>query len=352
MAKSNGFFSLRRGSTKSLTFSVLNGRQITKDRVSQVRNPRTQRQQYQRAIMATVMAAYSRMKEIEDHAFEGASGKAANQQRFLSANARRLRALLASSLEDKTVSMVALAPKYPTVLPNSYVISEGSLPSQTFFSFAPAAGQSPAYLNINLSAITSFVGGAGSVSLVEVANALGIKPGMQITFCYISFAGGGALYPGTGEVGSMYGNFEYNYARLVFKKTFTDEEITFAQGDEPRDKAIQVVTSIMGDLVDEDNTTNKVYRTVIDAENISANGQNWGYDAEVLLPDFDGSLNFAFGIITSQVDTNLRDNAIMVANLDAKLNSIGLHPNFILDAWQNIGYTVGDSDKYLEGGDD
>ena len=123
MAKSNGFFSLRRGSTKSLTFSVLNGRQITKDRVSRVHNPRTQRQQYQRAIMATVKAAYSRMKPIEDHAFEGASGKAANQQRFMAANARRLRSLLASSLDTDSVLMASVAPKYPTVLPNSYVIS-------------------------------------------------------------------------------------------------------------------------------------------------------------------------------------------------------------------------------------
>ena len=33
MAKSSGYFGLRRGSTKSHTFSVLNGKQITKDRV-------------------------------------------------------------------------------------------------------------------------------------------------------------------------------------------------------------------------------------------------------------------------------------------------------------------------------
>lgn len=33
MAKSSTYFGLRRGSTKSLTFSVADGKQITKDRV-------------------------------------------------------------------------------------------------------------------------------------------------------------------------------------------------------------------------------------------------------------------------------------------------------------------------------
>ena len=41
MAQSKGFFGRRKGSTKSLTFSVLDGKQITKDRVYDVKNPRT-----------------------------------------------------------------------------------------------------------------------------------------------------------------------------------------------------------------------------------------------------------------------------------------------------------------------
>ena len=44
MAISKSFFGLRRKSTKSLTFSVLNGKQITKDRVSAVKNPKSEAQ--------------------------------------------------------------------------------------------------------------------------------------------------------------------------------------------------------------------------------------------------------------------------------------------------------------------
>lgn len=54
MAKSKGFFALRKGSTKSLTYSVLDGMQITKDRVYDVKNPRTESQMRQRMLMTTV----------------------------------------------------------------------------------------------------------------------------------------------------------------------------------------------------------------------------------------------------------------------------------------------------------
>ena len=47
MAQSKGFFGLRKGSTKSLTFSTLDGKQITKDRVYDVKNPRTENQMRQ-----------------------------------------------------------------------------------------------------------------------------------------------------------------------------------------------------------------------------------------------------------------------------------------------------------------
>lgn len=61
MAISKSFFGLRRKSTKSLTFSVLNGKQITKDRVSAVKNPKSEAQAMQRmrfALLSVNLAAY------------------------------------------------------------------------------------------------------------------------------------------------------------------------------------------------------------------------------------------------------------------------------------------------------
>ena len=42
MATSKGFFGHRRGSTKSFTFSVLNGKQVTREKAEKVKNPRIQ----------------------------------------------------------------------------------------------------------------------------------------------------------------------------------------------------------------------------------------------------------------------------------------------------------------------
>lgn len=71
MAKSKSFFGLRTGSTKSLTFQVLRGEQITKDRVYRVSNPRSEAQMAQRALIPIVAAARGQLKGLIDHSFEG-----------------------------------------------------------------------------------------------------------------------------------------------------------------------------------------------------------------------------------------------------------------------------------------
>ena len=71
MAKSKSFFGLRTGSTKSLTFQVYRGQQITKDRVFKVSNPRTDSQMVQRALIPIVAASRAALKGLVDHSFEG-----------------------------------------------------------------------------------------------------------------------------------------------------------------------------------------------------------------------------------------------------------------------------------------
>lgn len=71
MAKSKSFFGLRTGSTKSLTFSVYRGQQITKDRVTRVANPRTTLQMEQRSKLPIAAAARSALKGLVDHSWEG-----------------------------------------------------------------------------------------------------------------------------------------------------------------------------------------------------------------------------------------------------------------------------------------
>lgn len=128
MAKSKSFFGLRRGSTKSLTFQVLDGQQITKDRVTEVRNPRTEKQQIQRVIMLTALNAYSKMMTICDHSFEGVSYGGKTQQAFMSENLRAVRNRIASS-HMQYGNQKAFVPVGQSFLaPNYYVMSKGSLP--------------------------------------------------------------------------------------------------------------------------------------------------------------------------------------------------------------------------------
>ena len=90
MAQSKSFFGLRKGSTKSLTFQVLNGKQITKDRVYNVKNPQTLAQMQQRALMATAVSAYSNLKAICDHSFEGIEVGSKTMSEFIKLNLAKL----------------------------------------------------------------------------------------------------------------------------------------------------------------------------------------------------------------------------------------------------------------------
>ena len=88
MARSKSFFGLRTGSTKSLTFQVYRGQQITKDRVYRVSNPRTYAQMKQRAIIPIVSAARSALKGLIDHSFEGVAYGEASLKEFSKQNLR------------------------------------------------------------------------------------------------------------------------------------------------------------------------------------------------------------------------------------------------------------------------
>lgn len=88
MAKSKSFFGLRTGSTKSLTFQVYRGQQVTKDRVYRVSNPRSEAQMTQRALIPIVAAARSALKGLVDHSFEGVAYGEASLKEFSKQNLR------------------------------------------------------------------------------------------------------------------------------------------------------------------------------------------------------------------------------------------------------------------------
>ena len=88
MAKSKSFFGLRTGSTKSLTFQVYRGQQLTKDRVYRVSTPRPEAQMKQRAIIPIVAASRAALKGLVDHSFEGVNYGNDSLKKFSEINLR------------------------------------------------------------------------------------------------------------------------------------------------------------------------------------------------------------------------------------------------------------------------
>lgn len=117
MAHSKSFFGLRSGSTKSLTFQVYRGQQITKDRVFRVANPRTNAQMTQRSLIPIVAAARSALKGLVDHSFEGVAYGEASLKEFSKQNLRA-GALSVTSYSPNGVSNAGFA---------DLIVSNGSI---------------------------------------------------------------------------------------------------------------------------------------------------------------------------------------------------------------------------------
>lgn len=127
MAQSKGFFGLRKGSTKNFTFSTLDGKQITKDRVFDVKNPRTESQMRQRMLMTTVGAAYKMLKSIADHSFEGYTSGMQCMRQFNSRNLNRFKQAAAAK-----GSVAFNEYKDGDINPLPFILASGSLPGFVF----------------------------------------------------------------------------------------------------------------------------------------------------------------------------------------------------------------------------
>lgn len=174
MAKSKSFFGLRKGSTKSHTYSTLDGQQITKDRVYDVKNPRTEGQMKQRMLMTTVGAAYKFMKSIADHSFEGKASGMACMREFNSRNLNRFKKAAGAN-----GSVAFNEYKDGDINPLPFILSAGSLPGFDF------------KLNDASQLEISFTSEDADLTTAEgIYAAMGIKKNDLITFCSVIGEGG------------------------------------------------------------------------------------------------------------------------------------------------------------------
>lgn len=196
MAKSKGFFGLRKGSTKSLTYSVLDGMQITKDRVYDVKNPRTESQMRQRMLMTTVGAAYKMLKSIADHSFEGYSSGMQCMRQFNSRNLNRFKQAAAAK-----GSVAFNEYKDGDINPLPFILASGSLPGFTFKFDAES----------NLE-IVGEKENADFATAEGIYAALGVQRNDLITFCTV-----------IGEGGSTNGVYTYKAERFNIVRLYCDK---------------------------------------------------------------------------------------------------------------------------------
>lgn len=168
MAQSKGFFGIRTGSTKNFTFSELNGKQITKERVYRVKNPRTMAQMRQRMLMTTIGAAYSYLKVIADHSFEGKTVGQQCMAEFMRLNLNKFRD--ASKNDKATYALNSYKDKL--INPMRYILSKGSLPEMPFV-----------VNTLNQIELSYNVGDIKTAK--DVYDAMGIQEGDLVTFVWV-----------------------------------------------------------------------------------------------------------------------------------------------------------------------
>lgn len=195
MATINGIFSTKlRGKVGDVVYRVNGQTNTVSQKPSSVSNPKSEAQQLQRMYMATAAIAYSQMKAICDHSFEGFSGKQGNQAEFLRRNVRFLAG------QNSAFNLKG----NPYMVPNYLQISKGSLKSMALEGIGPISseiGKDPTtnkdflfsgavfkssilnkLITKGASANTIPVNGFVGPTVKEFCDAFGIKYGSQITF--------------------------------------------------------------------------------------------------------------------------------------------------------------------------
>ena len=164
------------------------GKRLARIRQNEVKNPKTEGQTIQRMILSTAARAYSRMKGIVDHSFQGVQYGGMSQSYFLKRACEDIRNWVAQTISIKGEYPAALRNplqyrglSFPKDLHQSGVgllISEGTIPSVPAVLNTPTEGSDA--LVDHFGELITRVGDA-IPSCQQVMNALGAQVGDQIT---------------------------------------------------------------------------------------------------------------------------------------------------------------------------
>lgn len=306
---------MARGKVGDVVFSRLNGEQISRVRNRHPKNPRSNAQIYQRAIMATVAQAYAAGREIFDHSFQGRAVGEENQRRFLSLNAKTLRSQIAADINGAVAvaSQVGrvVAPGAVSPVPAALQVSEGSLSNPLSSVFPAAAGETE--------------------TVAQYVARLGLVPGDLFTFVAFVIRDGAPVLFTLATDDTYYSKqfgCEFVYARYGVKAdAFTSTAVVANAG--------QIL-----ELTDSNFAADYDFSGVLVGESLPV-PSNFILDAE-------GSYSW----IRSRINEDLRSTENMIlSGLGPNDYSYGIASQFALAAWLQGTEQLGNSDLILEGGD-
>ena len=208
MAKGNLLLGTAYGKLGDTVLFRQDGVQRSRVRVRKIGNPKTESQACNRALLNTLSVAYSYMKGIVDHSFQGLSKPVDNQRKFAKLNQGIARETGSISIPG-TDSGYNLNFKGESLLrPNRYALSRGTMPGVEVSNIA-TSGQLLAGFQFNAT-LTALL--ETTTTYADFAAAIGVPVGTQLTFCIISddtFVG----TPSEQNMPNSWGNF--HFARII-----------------------------------------------------------------------------------------------------------------------------------------
>lgn len=310
-----------------------NGQTIMREIVTP-RNPKTNAQMIQRAIMATVMRAYSAGSEIFDHSFQGYAKGSNNQHRFVKLNANRLRSIVANDLNNAVAVAEqkgrVVAPGVQQFVPFEMIISEGTY-AQNFMTIDTSRGSASHEVVIPTKKENEKVS--------EYADRCGLLPGDIYTVVLMSTdvdKNREALYSTPGIDSSL---------GKVFKTKFAWVRLTVKSDVLENENAITANTNLTNSQI-----FDVEYSAGLDVEGFEhLSGLGGGNYISALLHSNYGCT----GIIRSRKDADLRSTTNLVVDFgNGEEVYFGIASQYITTAWKAGAQSVGDSEYILEGADE
>lgn len=198
------------GKLGNIVLQRADNKTVVRERVTKIKNPRTLEQQTQRMKMTTVMGAYSALKEICDHSFEGIPYGAKSMQYFMRQNYAIL-----NGNEDPNYNFR----QNKTYVPNKYLISKGSINVNITENINVEENKTCYETDIPNTSLST-------LTVQQFHDALGINVGDQLTFVVVGYYNDSPTF--TYQTGKQYQTTTM-VARYIFDPAKGSAKLTNAE---------------------------------------------------------------------------------------------------------------------------